>query len=333
MTSLWRGKDHLVYVRGKGFLIPHSEEYKRYRFEDIQALSISQKSRFTASILYGLGLFVCAIPLVLILAFSTEENFGMGQAVAVSIFAVGTLCFLGLLLRHLILGPTCVCDLQTSLSQDRLLPLRRFHSARQCLDSLAKDIRLAQEPLSSAASDQVEEIGSAPPVASEGFSVPVSVLPTFIGFIVLGVGALAGLHLESVVLTILLLIILLLVSFSLTFSQIASVRNLTPEPIRTLLWITMGLLFLFTGTATVHLLIAAARDPIYTLDFRGPLEALTGVASVGGVGFYLVFLAISLGFFAVGLLGVWTTQRWKALIESTEKPETGEEPSPKDSSD
>ena len=319
MSSLWMGRDHLVYVRGSGYLIPLSEEYKRYRFEDIQSIAISKKSRIGAAILYGLGLLSFAGPLVLVLALMEEGELGMGAAVSISVLALGALLFTSLLLRHLILGPTCVCDLQTSLSRDRIQPLNRFHAARQCVDSLAGKIQAAQEPLREAAGAEVVEFQRQSRKEAETFSIPAPVIPTFAGVLLLGIGALATLHLESLILTALMLLLLLLVSFSLNFSLIASVRKLTPEAIRSTLWIAMGLLFVFVGSATVYLLISAARNPVYTLDFMGPLEALTGVASGGGLGFYLMFLGLSLGFFACGLVGILMSLKWKGLIQEAEE--------------
>lgn len=315
MSSLWVGRDHLIYVQGSGYLIPLAEVYKRYRFEDIQAISISKKSRIGAAILYALGLLSFAGPLVLVLALIDEGDFGMGSAVSISILALGALLFTRLLLRHLILGPTCVCDLQTSLSRDRIRPLGRFHSARQCVDILAEKIQSAQVPLREAEDAVVMEVDDRDRKEAETFTVPAPVIPTFSGILVLGIGALAALHLESIMLTVIMLLVLLLVSFFLNFSLIASVRKHTPEAIRSTLWIAMGLLFVFVGSATVYLLISAARNPVYTLDFMGPLEALTGIANEGGIGFYLVFLAVSLGFFTCGLLGILISLKWKGLIK------------------
>lgn len=336
MSSLWRGKDHLLYVRGSGFLIPLTEEYKRYRFADIQAISIAKKSRIGAAVLYAIGLLACAGPLALIFALLDASEFGMGSAISISIFALGILLFGSLLLRHFILGPTCVCDLQTSLSRDRIRPLNRFHAARQCLDAIAVEIDAAQQSLTPGGDGETvtvsAEAGGSRGGRAESFSVPRPVIPTFAGVILFGIGALATLHLESVALTTFLLFLLLFVSLSLTISLIASVRRLTPESIRTLLWVALGLLFVLVGTATVYLLISAARNPAYTIDFMGPLEALTGVAGGGGPGFYFVFLALSLGFFVCGISGVLTALRWKELIakaadaaeavDSTEEPET-----------
>ena len=52
MSSLWLGEDHLGYVRGTGLMMPYSEEYKRYRYSDIQAVSIAKTSRVAGIVLF-----------------------------------------------------------------------------------------------------------------------------------------------------------------------------------------------------------------------------------------------------------------------------------------
>ncbi|MDF1825341.1 MAG: hypothetical protein P1U68_11905 [Verrucomicrobiales bacterium] len=327
MSSLWRGKDHLVYVKGSGYLIPLTEEYKRYRFEDIQAISISEKSRIGLAIVHSMGLLFFAGPLILVLSLINWETFGIGAAVSISILTLGALFFLSLLMRHLILGPVCICDLQTNLSRDRIRPLNRLHASRECVAAIESDIRAAQSGMTEDAEGKNSEtVREADPREGERFSIPLSVVPTFAGMMAFGLGALATLHLESVVLTGMMLLVLLLVSFLITFSLITSVRKPTPESIRSLLWVMLGLLFVFLGTATVYLLISAVNDPVYTLDFMGPLEALTGVASGGGIGFYLVFVILSLGFFGAGLGGILNTMKWRTRIRQAKMVEKEPEP-------
>lgn len=329
MSSLWRGKDHLVHVKGSGYLIPVTEEYKRYRFEDIQAISLSKKSRIGMAMMYSMGLLFFTVPLVLVLSFVDWDTFGMGAAVSISMLSLGSLLFLSLLMRHFILGPTCICDLQTNLSRDRLRPLTRYHASQECIAAIEDDIRASQAAmLASDVDENNNAVREAAGTKRESFSIPFPVIPTFVGMIVFGLGALATLHLESVFLTGIMLLVLLLVSFSITFSLINSVRKLTPESIRSILWVMLGLLFVFLGTATVYLLISAANDPVYTLDFMGPLEALTGVASGGGIGFYLVFLLLSLGFFGAGLGGVLNALKWRTRIRQAEAGVEEGEPEP-----
>ena len=41
-SSLWAGKEHLLYVRGTGFLVPFSEDYQRVRYRDVQATTVAR---------------------------------------------------------------------------------------------------------------------------------------------------------------------------------------------------------------------------------------------------------------------------------------------------
>ena len=147
MSSLWLGEDHLVYVRGSGLLMPFSEEYKRYRYRDIQAVSVAKTSRVVGIVLFILGLISCAGLMALVLWQIGDEGVTALKAVSLSVLSFGALAFAAGLLSHLILGPTCVCDIQTSLSRDRLRPLSRYLRALQVVDRLKGLVRESQEEL------------------------------------------------------------------------------------------------------------------------------------------------------------------------------------------
>ncbi len=317
LSSLWKGGDHLVYVSGRGLLIPVSEEYKRYKYSEIQALSIARTSRLGKGILYGTGFvfFSAIIALILVLI----DDYNTGLALVVSGLFIGALVSIGLLLRHLILGPTCVCEIKTSISKEKLRPLNRYHRAREIVAQLDVCIRESQKELDEAASGERGESVVAATGSEEGdfFQIGKLTIPTFIGFAVFGLVALAALHLESVVTTGILLFLILGVSLLLTFSLIGSVRKPTPEPIRIGLWSLLGLLFLFLGAGAVYFLIVATQNPAYTIGITGPLEAYTAVASEGGIAGYGVFLILGLGFLVVSIIGIFKTMKWSSQIKRT----------------
>ncbi|MEM9016100.1 MAG: hypothetical protein AAGC68_03740 [Verrucomicrobiota bacterium] len=324
MSSLWKGPDHLVYVRGNGFLVPLGEEYKRYRFEDIEAFSIVRRSRIGLGVLHGVSLLFWLGVMLLLLVFGDENGFTTGRAIAVSFFALGALASLSLLIRHFILGPTCQCDIQTNLSRDRLRPLGRFHQAKELVDSLAEEIREVQSGFTAGVG---EDRGAFPRARDKEqsfrFSVPSPVLPTAIGAIVFSLLGVTGLHLDGIVLPVILMLCLLALSFLLAYSLITSVRKPTPETIRTCLWVLLGLFFLFVGLSVVYLLFSVARDPAYSIGIMGPLEAFAGIAGSGNATFYLLFLFFLLGIFGVG---IWTTldvARWKGRLAEAEKSHSG----------
>lgn len=319
MSSLWKGPDHLVYVRGSGFLLPYTEEYKRYRFRDIQVFSVAKRSRIGMAMVYSLGVFLFAIPVVLVLALTEAEDFGTGSAVFVSLCALGLLASVSLIARHLILGPTCTCDIQTSLSRDRLRPLNRYWKTLEIVEAVEAEIRGSQEALGG---EGTRETGILPAGSkrSAAIAVPGPVFPTFFATLAFGLGCLAALHLESLVLTGALLVLLIVVSFLLTFSLVASMRRATPELVRALLWCVLGGLFVFLGGAVVYLFLSAARDPAYTVGVTGPLEAFSGIAAEGGFGFYLFFAVLSLGMFVVGVSGLVISSRWRGKLAKSVAP-------------
>ncbi len=316
MSSLWVGEDHLVYVRGSGFLMPFTEEYKRYRYRDIQTLSVARTSRIGMSILFVMGMLFFSGLATLTILLSDASDFGLGKAVFLSVLCIGGLVCAAFLLRHLILGPTCVCDIQTNLSRDRIRPLNRFPRTVQTIEQIEAKIRESQASTVSSA-DQVDGEFSAKSVESslmDSFQIPKPVAANFVSFGILGLGCLLAIHLESSVVTALILVCLLGQSMMLTLSLIASVRKATPEAIRSTLWIQLGLFFLLIGSGAVYFLLVATRDPAYTIGITGPLEAYAAIATEGGLPGYITFMALAIGMVISSLVGVTLVNSWKARI-------------------
>ena len=315
------GPDHLVYVKGEGFLQAFTEEYRRYRYRDIQSFSVAGTSRIGLTVLYLLGVLFFGGILALTIGLRDDDPMGLAMIVFLSVLAAGLTLFLLLLLRHLILGPTCTCDIQTNLKKDRLRPLNRLHGTRQSLSELEGRISSAQEYLLSssdgtASSDSVIT-KAAQPVMEERFTVPFPVLPTFGLFVLFAACSLIALFLESVLLCGISVLLLVFGAIALIGTLIACFRSATPDGIRTSLWSLLGLVFFFVGAASVYFIYAATNDPAYTIELTGPLEAFAGVATEGGMEFYVVFLALLAGIAIASLIGIIKTLRWKNRIKST----------------
>jgi len=315
MSSLWLGQDHLIYVKGTGFLMPFIEEYKRYRFSDIQSLSVAGTSRLGKGLLFLFALLLCISVIALILALS--ESLSFGTAVWLSIFIFAALVCLALLLRHLILGPTCVCDIQTSLTRERIRSLNRYHRAIEVIGRVEELVRESQSGRDVAPdSGDARAGGIRTPGTRSGDSYVVSptVIPSFSLFLVLGLVALAGLHLESLILTGVVMFLLIAASIFLTLTLVSVIRKPTPDRIRMFLWLLLGLHFLVVGGGALYFLFAATREPAYTVGITGPLEAFTGIASAGGLWAYGLFAGLFLGFFLTGLGGLLESIKWKRQI-------------------
>lgn len=316
MSSLWLAEDHLVYVKGTGFLMPFLEEYKRFRFTDIQAITLARTSRWGKGSLYALLVLACAVPLVWL--FRAVGATSPVAVAAISLLGLGGLASLALLVRHLILGPTCVCDLQTNLTRERLRPFTRYHGTLEKIAMIEALIRESQAGLMERAplAEGAAGISTRPASGFRGdaYQVPGPIALVFGVFLVLGLAGLAALHLESVVLTAGVLLMILLGSLSLTMSLVAVVRKPTPESLRAALWVTMGIHFLVVGAGAVYFLIAATDEPAYTIGLTGPLEAFTGIATTGGPVFYAIFAGLFLGFFVVGLVGLLQVAKWRRRL-------------------
>jgi len=316
MSSLWMGDDHLVYVRGTGFLMPFAEDYKRYRYPDIQLLVVARTSRWMKSLLYLLGLLFFGAPAAAMLLVP-EGAPGPVVAGFASILVLGALVFLALLLRHLILGPSCVCEIQTGLSRDRIRSLTRYHQALETIDRIEGRIRESQAKLRDSG-EGVAGQSTQPARVPEavGFSVPQPVIPTLAAFLAFGLLCIGALHLQQMWLTGLALVSVAVISFLLTFSLVVVVRRATPESVRSSLWALLGMLFLLVGSAAVYYLWVAVEEPSYTVGLTGPLEAFTGVVAETGMVGYFVFLGLSAGLFVAALVGLINAIRWRRHVAS-----------------
>jgi hypothetical protein len=311
-SSLWLGEDHLVYVKGSGFLMVTGEEYKRFRLSEIEALNLAKTSRIGSGLLFLFVFLASAGIASLMLVLS--EGLGPVKVAFISVFVVVALLSLALLVRHLVLGPTCVCDLQTRLTRERIRPLNRYHRALEVVKGIDGLVRERQSGIV-AVSAEVADAGVADSRGDGFYSVPVSAMASFGGFIVFGFVALAALHLESLLLTGLVLFLVLAASLLVILALVASVRRPTPDAIRRLLWSLLVLHFLVVGIGSVYYLVAAMREPSYTVGFAGPLEAYTALASEGGMVLYGVFAVLFLGMLGCGIGGIVLSLRWRGRIQ------------------
>lgn len=302
--------------------MPFTEEYKRFRFDEIQCLSVVRTSRVGKGISYLGGFLFASMLVALILGVNTGDKFTVGVAISVSFFAIAGLGCLALLLRHLILGPSCVCDIQTSLSRERLRSLNRLHQANQAIAQIERLVRDAQEKIAEGQPGTGGQSGITQRAESrmaDAFRVPALVLPSSLVFIALGILTLTGLHIESIPLAGIVMISILAASFLIIMSLVGAVRNTTPPQVKAALWTQLGLLFVLIGAGAIYFLAAATVSPEYTIGILGPLEAFSAIATEGGMIFYILFLVLGLGMFATGLAGAVQSLKWKKRLAHIEE--------------
>jgi hypothetical protein len=122
------GKDHLLSI-SEG---PYSEEYKRFYFRDIQAITVCITRR--------LEIWNVALSLLALATFGILQTFTSNTvAIAVSLGVFGVP-----LLVNNIRGTTCVVYLRTLVQTEELSSLNRLGKAHRILDRIRPLISTAQ---------------------------------------------------------------------------------------------------------------------------------------------------------------------------------------------
>ena len=131
-ARLWQAPDHLLLVEANGF----SENYKRFFFADIQALSIRRTAsgRISNGIWGGLFLMFALIALQ------------FSDAAAVVLWSIAGI-FIICLVSNFALGPTCVCHVRTAVQTEKLTSIKRLHGAEKVFEKIRPLVTGAQGTL------------------------------------------------------------------------------------------------------------------------------------------------------------------------------------------
>jgi hypothetical protein len=133
-SSLWLADDHILHVKNTRF----AEDYRRYYLNDIEAIYLEKKARFTPP---PVGIIGIVVALIAQIVFSfTHPPFAMD--IVWSIIAA-----LGIYIAWLCLFQSCVCYVQTALGTDRLSCLHRVKGARQAIERITTRVIETQGPL------------------------------------------------------------------------------------------------------------------------------------------------------------------------------------------
>lgn len=317
-SSLWMGEDHLLYVKGSGVLLPFSEEYRRFRFRDIQSITMARSS----GLMLGAIGYLIALLAVGGIGFAFLYNREPGELPLLVVTLVGPLplcvLLLFLLIRHLVLGPRCVFTLQTALKRESIDTVNRAAKGREIMAQLGEKIRDAQQDLVPAreAPDGLPQRKSKLP----SMQVPKLAPFSFAGQAAVGLLLVLLLHLSGLVLAGLALIAAVLSGTPLLISLAAAARNPTPSSVRQLLWWQLVAHVLLGVVATIFYIDQAINDPALTVDALGPIRAFAEISALGGFIFYLIFLVIALAQLFIGITGFLQVRQWEQNLEDTENP-------------
>jgi hypothetical protein len=135
--SLWLAQDHLLSIRSNRFV----EEYRRFYFRDIQAVTIRKTRRrefwnvvLSLVLLLCLGFFIARM-----------VQFGFSSDLWPWFVLLG---FVGLpLLFNNLRGPTCTCYMRTAVQVEELPSMNRLRKAQKILARIRPLIAAAQGEL------------------------------------------------------------------------------------------------------------------------------------------------------------------------------------------
>jgi len=146
--TLWQGSDHLLQVYSRVGV----EEYKRFYFNDIQAV-ITSKTAVGAFQNIGLG---CLVLILVIPAVTFEGAWSLFYAVAASVSLFG-------LLVNFFRGPTCETKLMTAVQTEKLYSLHRLKGTTKVMDRLREHIERTQGTIKPEASNAIPARSAAKP--------------------------------------------------------------------------------------------------------------------------------------------------------------------------
>lgn len=315
MSSLWLGGDHLLYIRGSGFILPFSEEYKRFRYADIQGIVLAR----TAGLFWGaLGYFAgfaAAASIAFALLFWREPGDVGLLITTLSLPLPVAVAMLALLIRHLVLGPRCVCEIQTGVKRERLAPVSRLIQGREVLERLSPRIRGAQAGL------EVSSEIPAPNLPPPALRVPGVALPAFFLIALEGLCFLMLFVLPVTIPVAGAALLLFPVAGAVLLAALAACARVPcPGSVRTAGWASLAALLALISVAAVYFADQAIVDPALTLDLAGPVDAFAAIAERGAMGFTIVTLAAATALLIASGIGLIVSLRWRARLGSGTEP-------------
>lgn len=282
-SSLWLGKDHLLCIDSTG---GYAEEYKRFYFRDIQAITLRKtKRRPILNWILAVPLAMCSAVLIVGLVdisrrpFQTDDYWGfVGWGTPFALV-------LGLMIINTLRGPGCVCHLRTAVQTEVLPSLNRLRRARKVLDRIRPLVAAAQGTLSP------EEIAShlanpaspdAPPVIARFKTAPKADPPRHYSgaaHLVLFWLLLADVPLSAVDISFhsdwldLASVLLLLVTVACVIASLIKQHNTTlPAALKRLPWIVLGWIALVVLTAIGYGMFLVINDPKAVDRTLSPLD-------------------------------------------------------------
>jgi hypothetical protein len=305
-NTLWLGEDHILSVDSNGYF----EEYRRFYFRDIQGWVMQRTGRREKQ-MWVLGVLTVVLTAM---AITFEQPWPM-------IFGAPAAVLMLFFLSTWLLGPTCVCFLQTAVHTENLAALNRVSKAQKFWNRVLPVIEGAQGILDrETLAAQVAGPGAVPqrelwkssPAEAEGGRIYSGGIHWWLfgALLVGGVMALLDFWLTSVLLTM-LIVLLFFMACILSLTGLALQRRTRfSRRLKVLTGVTLG----FTAVTLLigqglYFAVAISQDPSMTnWTFLQELAELSPQES----GWTLaLFLYVICGSFGLGLLGMWWLKEQK----------------------
>jgi hypothetical protein len=149
--SLWLAKDHLLSIRSNRFI----EEYRRFYFRDIQAITLRRTRRRA---IWNLAL---SLALLVVLASFLSDSRPVLSANLWPWYLLFAILSLPLLINN-VRGPTCTCYIRTAVQMEELPSMNRVRKVSRILERIRPLIAEAQGELTAEQlSDGMQELARA----------------------------------------------------------------------------------------------------------------------------------------------------------------------------
>lgn len=135
-SSLWAGKEHLLYVKGTGLLMPVVEEYSRVRYRDITAVSVTETRTSVVLVAIATAGFLLTLLGVLgTVSGSSLDPDGNATAFGFTVVLIGVgilaaVGFLTVLLWNLIRGRSVIFAIHTVGGVTKIRAANRLRRAQ-----------------------------------------------------------------------------------------------------------------------------------------------------------------------------------------------------------
>jgi len=271
--TLWQGADHLLHIFSRVGI----EDYKRFYFDDIQAIIVRKTiTGKVQNIILG-----CLMLLFLFPAFIFEGGWSVFYIAVVSILFL-------ILLVNLLLGPTCDTRLMTAVQTEKLQSLHRLNKTFRVMDQIGQHIQQVQGSLSR---DDLSQIPGTPAgrrsITGKPGTAPTQVakhengrahLILFALLLLNGVLVISEFFISHVVPTLLSTVTGFCIGIFVIIALVRQHNSDLPGSLRIITWTTLGYVCVAFGMGYIVGMVFAIKNPSLAYNQWELIKALSSLS-------------------------------------------------------